>query len=496
MRKIVAGLLRKIVAGLVALVVVVGLLIVAGLSFRAWDALRSDPLEPWHTFIPDELDASEIDKADWQDYLRAEERIFAEVRDEVVRKLDDDKRVPINRYFSGSLVHPERFATDWNRSYVLEPDGWPVGAAVFLHGLTDAPYSLRWLAALYRSKGFVAIGIRLPGHGTVPAALTEIEWEDWTAATRLAVREAMRRAGPDGRLHVVGFSNGGALAVKYALEALEDRKLQRPERVVLLSPMIGVTAFARYAGLAGLPAYFPAFAKAAWLEVLPEFNPFKYNSFPVNGARQSYLVTQALQQQLARAVASGTIGELPPIHTFQSVADFTVSTRAVVSGLYAHLPKNGSELTLFDINRAAKLGPLIERSMETAAERILPAAPRAFRTTLVTNSDASSLDAVARTTDSGAVTEKTEALGLAYPPGAFSLSHVALPFPVSDPLYGSEPDGNESYGLNLGTVTPRGERGVLVVSLDALVRISSNPFYPYIERRVSDLIGQPSMAAK
>jgi len=32
---------------------------------------------------------------------------------------------------------------------------------------------------------------------------------------------------------------------------------------------------------------------------LPEFNPFKYNSFPVNGAWQSHRLTQALQQQIA-----------------------------------------------------------------------------------------------------------------------------------------------------------------------------------------------------
>ena len=52
--------------------------------------------------------------------------------------------------------------------------------------------------------------------------------------------------------------------------------------------MIGLTSFARFAGLAGLPAVLPAFAKAAWLAVLPEFNPFKYNSFPINGARQAH----------------------------------------------------------------------------------------------------------------------------------------------------------------------------------------------------------------
>ena len=94
---------------------------------------------------------------------------------------------------------------------------------MLLHGLTDSPYSLRHIARRYRDRGFVAVAIRMPGHGTVPAALTDIEWEDWDAATRLAVREARRRAGPSTPLHIVGFSNGGALAVKYALDAIDGR---------------------------------------------------------------------------------------------------------------------------------------------------------------------------------------------------------------------------------------------------------------------------------
>ena len=78
-----------------------------------------------------------------------------------------DERVPVNRYFEGSPVYPESFSQDWNRSYVLEPDAAPVGAVVFLHGLTDSPYSLRHIARRYREHGYVAIAIRLPAHGTV-----------------------------------------------------------------------------------------------------------------------------------------------------------------------------------------------------------------------------------------------------------------------------------------------------------------------------------------
>ena len=79
----------------------------------------------------------------------------------------------------------------------------------------------------YRAHGYVAVAIRLPGHGTVPGGLTDVDWEDWMAATRLAVREARRRVGPSLPLHLVGFSNGGALAMKYALDALEDPQLTR-----------------------------------------------------------------------------------------------------------------------------------------------------------------------------------------------------------------------------------------------------------------------------
>jgi alpha-beta hydrolase superfamily lysophospholipase len=289
----------------------------------------------------------------------------------------------------------------------------------------------------------------------------------------------------------VGFSNGGTLAMKYTLDALDDDRLARPDRVILISPMIGITAFARFAGLAALPALLPAFAKATWLGILPEFNPFKYNSFPVNGARQSHRVTVALQDRIARAAREGRLASLPPILTFQSVVDFTVSTPAVISRLYAHLPTNGSELVLFDINRAAAVSPLLRDAAETALSRILPAPPRNYRTVVITNQAADTYQVLERTVEAGAASEQTRALALAFPTGIFSLSHVALPFPMSDSLYGMEPDGSEDFGIHLGAIAPRGERGVLIVNLDALLRTSSNPFFPYLQERMDQVIASP-----
>jgi alpha-beta hydrolase superfamily lysophospholipase len=487
----VRGRLMKLLKRTALLLSVV---IVTLFAVRVYISQSGAPLKPWHTFVPHEMNANIIDGASWADYLRAEDKIFADVLHEVSQKLDADERIPVNRYFEGSPVNPESFSQDWNRSYVLEPDGPPAGAVVFLHGLTDSPYSLRHLARRYREHGYVSIAIRLPAHGTVPGALTDVEWQDWMAATRLAVREAKRRIGPSLPLHMIGFSTGGTLALKYALDALEDPKLARPDRLVLISPMIGIRQIARFAGLAGLPSIIPAFAKAAWLSVLPEFNPFKYNSFPVNGAQQSYLLSNALQQQITRLARAGRLDRLAPLLTFQSVIDFTVSTRAIVNALYAQLPSNGSEIVLFDLNRNAKVGQLLRTASDTALTRLLPVPPRLFRTTIIGNANPESNEEVERVTEAGTVTEQSRALGLSYPPGVYSLSHVALPFPISDSLYGMQPDPAENFGVNLGAVAPRGERGTLIISLDALLRMSSNPFFPYMIERIEE--GIPASAAE
>ncbi len=465
----------------------VGLILAGALIFlglRVYTSQQGPPLEVWHTFVPDELSASKIDGADWDAYLKAEDALFNEVDSEVTTRLDDEEKVPANRYFEGSPVYPGHFAHDWNRSYIFEPIGTPVGAVVLLHGLTDSPYSVRHVAELYRERGFVAIAPRLPGHGTVPAGLAKATWEDWMAATRLAVREARRRVGSDAPLHLVGYSNGGALAVKFALDAIDDPGLSRVDRVVLLSPMIGLTELARFAGLAGLPAVFPAFAKAAWLSILPEFNPFKYNSFPVNAARQSSLLTRTLQPRIARLAGEGRLADLPPILTFQSVTDFTVSTRAIVDALYTVLPANGSELVLFDLNRSSKFGPLLRPGLEASLANLLPDAPRQFRTAVIANASSGAPEMVERTVEAGAATEEVRPLTLTYPSEVFSLSHIALPFPIDDGLYGMTPDPAEDFGVQLGAIALRGERGTLVTSIDALTRMSSNPFFPYVLERI------------
>lgn len=474
------------------LCVFVLLVFVCVVGVRIFDAQRKPPLSVWHTYVPHEMHAHEIDQATWDDYIAHENRLFGEVRTHVTDTLPEDERVPANRYFSGSPIYPGHFRTDWNRSFTLTPQGPPRGVAVMLHGMTDSPYSLRHIALRYQRDGFVVLAIRLPGHGTTPSSLADVTAEDWEAATRLAVREARRRVPAPAPLHIVGYSNGGALALEYVLEALQDPSLPKSDRLILLSPMIGVTQFARFAGVAGLPAVLPPFAKAAWLDIVPEFNPFKYNSFPVNGARQSWRLTQTVQQEVAQAARTGQLASLPPILTFQSVLDFTVSTRAIIASLYAQLPDNGSELVLFDINRTAQWSPLLRASMRDALLRLAPAPPLRYRLTVLTNASATSPQVVAQTTAANATAATVTPTGLDYPADVYSLSHVALPFPVTDSLYGRTPDPtDDELGVHLGAQSIRGETGALIVGSGTLTRLLWNPFYPYIAARIDQLAGAP-----
>jgi hypothetical protein len=93
--------------------------------------------------------------------------------------------------------------------------------------------------------------------------------------------------------------------------------------------------------------------------------------------------------------------------------------------------------------------------------------------------------------EAGEATEHERSLGLLYPRAVYSLSHVALPFPPSDGLYGNEPDPNENFGVQFGALAARGEVGVLIISMDSLARISWNPFFSYVIARIEQDIGRP-----
>jgi len=137
--------------------------------------------------------------------------LFKQLDQQVYQKIDEKDQRAINRYFRGSLSDPDRWPTNWNRSFVLPVDKPAIGV-LLIHGMSDSPYSLRSIGQLLHGHGAYVIGMRVPGHGQAPSGLVDVEWEDMAAAVRLAVGELQDKS-PGIPLYIVGYSNGGALAV-------------------------------------------------------------------------------------------------------------------------------------------------------------------------------------------------------------------------------------------------------------------------------------------
>ncbi|MGB5762581.1 MAG: alpha/beta fold hydrolase [Sedimenticolaceae bacterium] len=451
---------------------------------------RAD-LDVWHTAELDQEFTEGSGIETFGGYLELEERLFRQLDELVYAEVQSDQRSSINRYNRGSLSDPERWRPNWNRSFEL-PVKSPRAAVLLLHGMSDSPYSLRHLGEGLNAAGAYVLGLRMPGHGTAPSGLVEITWQDMAAAVRLAMRHLAEKGG-DRPLYVVGYSAGAALAVQYALASIEDEALPQVDRLVLLSPAIGVTSMAALAVWQARLGHLLGLDKLAWNSILPEYDPFKYNSFAVNAGDVVYQLTNEIQERIGALEQADMLRNLPPILAFSSVVDATVSTPALIEGLFERLPSGGHELVLFDINRTADIDPIIKWDPARVMQAIDRDPDRVFTLSIVSNEaeDSSAVSLQTKYPDEDAASDT--GLGISWPKDLYSLSHVALPFPSDDPVYGGLSPG-KSPGIHFGDIALRGERGVLQISPAEMLRLRWNPFYAYVQTRVLELFGMNASA--
>jgi alpha-beta hydrolase superfamily lysophospholipase len=451
--------------------------------------LENQPdLKVWHQA---ELDAEftvDTPAQSFADYLALEKRLFGQLDEQVYARIRAGDRDSINRYFRGSQSDPGRWPTDWNRSFELSADAPKIGV-LLLHGMSDSPYSLRNLGERLHAEGAWVVGLRLPGHGTAPSGLTRVRWQDMAAAIRLAMEHLREKVG-NRPLYLVGYSNGGALAVDYALEGLQDSTLPSVDGLVLISPAIGVTSLAALAVWQARLGHLLGLPKLEWNAILPEYDPFKYGSFAVNAGDQTYRLTLDIRSRLAALRGSADLKRLPRILAFQSAVDATVEAPVLVKELFEGLPAGGHELVLFDINRFTDIEQLLRKDPKEGIDQLMNDVSLPFTLSLVTNENEHSRRVVVRRKRPGDLRIHQLTIGLEWPDGLYSLAHVALPFPAGDPLYGVE-DTGDSPGIQLGSQALRGERGVLRISASDMLRLRWNPFYPYLERRISEFVRLP-----
>ncbi len=452
-------------------------------------------LEPWHTEdLTAEFTASKADEIrTFDDYLVLEEELFRELDEEVYADVATGPEFATLRYSPGSAADPRGRDPNWNRSFE-----WPaeraVGGVLLLHGLTDAPYTLRTLGHALSKRGYHVVALRMPGHGTAPSGLRSFTWRDMAAAARLGAEHLDAETGGK-PLHVVGYSTGAALALNYTLDAQEDPDLPVPASIVLISPAVSIHPAAALAGFKNALGEFPGLGGLAWLQVVLEFDPYKYNSFATNAGAQVHRLTRHVARRVRERAGTYPDDVLPPVLVFKSTADMTVTLDAVVDSLLGLLAPYRHELVLFDINRFAVTSKLMVADPAPLTDRLIAESDLPFSVTFVTNENPESRAVVARYKPpfSAGIT-KSVRLGLEWPRSLLSLSHVALPFPPDDPLYGRVPPENGDR-IFLGPTAIQGERGLLRFPADWVIRVRHNPFYDFLETRALEWVDEANEKA-
>ena len=156
--------------------------------------------------------------------------------------------------------------------------------------------------------------------------------------------------------------------------------------MLLLSPAIELTRVAALANIIDVASVVPVpvLEKVRWQEIVSEFDPYKFNSFPVNASRQVNRATRALQRELERAELDGRLARMPPVTAWQSVVDSTVGATGTVDTLFGRLRDPRHRLILFDVNRSTALRSVQRPAARELIERTERSRP-AYTLDVVTN---------------------------------------------------------------------------------------------------------------
>jgi esterase/lipase len=208
---------------------------------------------------------------------------------------------------------------DGNAPFELHPlVGFPAGqqktyrrGVLLTHGLSDSPYLMRHLATFFHQCGFRVMAVLLPGHGTQPGDLLEVSWLEWAKTVAYG---AYRLAEEADEIYLAGYSTGATLSVYHSLRDKQIRGL------FLFAPALQITRWAALANLHKLYSWLMPSAK--WVDIKPDQDIYKYESFTKNAAAQTYGLIKALDAKLQ----SNELGI--PVFIAASADDMTVRTSA------------------------------------------------------------------------------------------------------------------------------------------------------------------------
>lgn len=437
----------------------------------------------WHTTILENEFNTKSGVKDFDAYLALEKKLFNTLDNEIYNKVPDKEKNRINRYTKNSYSNPKRWDRSWNKSFEL-PVKNPKMGVLLVHGMSDSPYSLHTQAEYLHKQGVWVVGLRMPGHGTIPSGLRELKWQDMAAVVKIGMERLNKKVG-NKPIHIMGYSTGAPLALNYTLQAMEDDTLTLPSSLIFYSPAIGVSPAAPFAIWQSRLGHLLGLPKLEWNSITPEFDPFKYGSFAVNAGDQVYRICNEVQNQFD-AYEKNTKGKkaFPPVLSFSSIVDNTVIVPDLINNLYKRLPQGDHTLVLFDINHRFSDNHLVKQETTQTLDRLRKHSEgENYTYKLITDLNSSDGNLMEITN-----TKESKRLSYQWPKGLYSLSHLAMPISQDDPLYGNE-KAPKSPGIQLGYLAMYGENGVLQMSASSLLRQRWNPFHAYTKEKVLEFLG-------
>ncbi len=248
-----------------------------------------------------------------------------------------------------------------NAPFELKPEGdFPAGRGkpyrrgiLLIHGLTDSPYFMRPLAEFFRQQGFRVMAVLLPGHGTQPGDLLEMHWQEWAQAVDYG---AERLADEADEIFLGGYSAGATLAVR---RSLQDSRVRG---VFLFSPALRVTPLTAWANLHKIYSWLKPSAK--WVNIHPDDDIYKYESFPKNAAYQMHALIADLRTRMRGR------GLDIPVFSAASADDTTVDSSATVEFM-ARTRHACSKLVYYTKDPRQQLPGIDERRVELVSS-VLP----------------------------------------------------------------------------------------------------------------------------
>jgi esterase/lipase len=143
--------------------------------------------------------------------------------------------------------------------------------------------------------------------------LLDVTWQEWAKAVAYGTDKL---AAEVDEVYLGGYSAGGALSI---YQSLQD---QRVRGLFLFAPAIDITHRAAFASLHKLLSWLVPCMK--WVDIKPDNDIYKYESFAKNTATQMYRLTLALSSALKQHKLN------IPIFTVASMDDKTVNTAATL----------------------------------------------------------------------------------------------------------------------------------------------------------------------